>query len=63
MILMRNFGGAAGAAVVAVLLVDGGVTLAFGVLAIVAAAALLPALLLPSREAERRLHCKVPEHR
>jgi hypothetical protein len=29
--------------------------LAFGVLAIVAAAALLPALLLPSREAERRV--------
>jgi MFS family permease len=55
MILMRNFGGAAGAAVVAVLLVDGGVTVAFGVLAIVAAAALLPALLLPSREAERRV--------
>jgi len=55
MILMRNFGGAAGAAVVAVLLQDGGVTLAFGVLAVVAAAAILPALLLPSREGERRL--------
>ena len=55
MILMRNFGGAAGAAVVAVLLEDGGVTMAFGVLAIVAAAALLPALLLPSRSAEKRV--------
>ncbi len=55
MILMRNFGGAAGAAVVAVLLEDGGVTMAFGVLAIVAAAALLPALLLPSRSVEKQL--------
>ena len=55
MILMRNFGGAAGAAVVAVLLEDGGVTMAFGVLAIIAAAAILPALLLPSRSAEKRV--------
>jgi MFS family permease len=55
MILMRNFGGAAGAAVVAVLLVDGGVSVAFGIVAIVAAAALLPALLLPSREVERQV--------
>lgn len=55
MVLMRNFGGAAGAAIVAVLLEDGGVSVAFGVLAVVAAAALLPALLLPSPAAERRM--------
>jgi MFS family permease len=55
MVLMRNFGGAAGAAVVAVLLEDGGTTLAFGVLAIVAAAAIVPALLLPSPSRERRI--------
>jgi len=55
MLLMRNFGGAAGAAIVAVLLEDGGVTLAFGVLAAIAAAALLPALLLPSPFEERRM--------
>jgi MFS family permease len=55
MILMRNFGGAAGAAVVAVLLENRGVTVAFGTLTIVACAALLPALLLPSRKAEKRI--------
>jgi len=55
MVLMRNFGGAAGAAVVAVLLADAGVTMAFAILAAVAGAAMLPALLLPSPSAERRL--------
>lgn len=54
MVLMRNFGGAAGAAIVAVLLEGGGATLAFGVVAVVAATAILPALLLPSPDSERR---------
>ena len=54
-VLMRNFGGAAGAAVTAVLLADGGVTAAFGALALVAAVALVPALLLPSAGSEKRL--------
>lgn len=53
MVLMRNFGGAAGAAVTAVLLVDSGVRMAFGMLAIVALLALVPALLLPSPSRER----------
>ena len=53
MVLMRNFGGAAGAALTAVLLVDFGVRTAFGMLAIVALLALVPALLLPSPSRER----------
>jgi len=60
MVLMRNFGGAAGAAIVAVLLDKGGVTLAFSILAVVAAAALLPALLLPGPSSERRMHAVRP---
>ena len=55
MVLMRNFGGAAGAAVVAVFLTESGVGLAFGVLTVVALLALVPALLLPSPRAERKL--------
>lgn len=55
MVLMRNFGGAAGAAITAVLLVDFGVRVAFGTLAVVALLALLPALLLPSPGRERQL--------
>ena len=55
MVLMRNFGGAAGAAVVGVLLADLGVAQTFELVAFVALAALLPALLLPSRGAERSL--------
>lgn len=55
MVLMRNFGGAAGAAVTAVLLTGSGVPLAFGVLAVVALAALLPALMLPSPSGERAM--------
>jgi hypothetical protein len=41
--------------VTAVLLADGGVTTAFGALALVAAVALVPALLLPSAGSEKRL--------
>jgi hypothetical protein len=41
--------------VVAVLLTDSGVGLAFGVLAVVALLALIPALFLPSPRAERQL--------
>jgi hypothetical protein len=63
MVLMRNFGGAAGAAIVAVLLEDSGVSVAFGVLAIVAAAAMLPALLLPTPGAERRMLTAIDEQR
>ena len=48
MVLMRNFGGAAGAALIAVLLVDAGVNVAFGTMAVVALLALIPALSLPS---------------
>jgi len=55
MVLMRNFGGAAGAAVTAVLLADSGVSLAFGALVVVALLAFVPALLLPSPRDERRL--------
>lgn len=55
MVLMRNFGGAAGAALTAVLLADDGVRVAFGTLAVIALLALLPALLLPSHAGERRL--------
>ena len=55
MVLMRNFGGAAGAAVTAVLLADYGVRTAFGVLSVVAIAALLPSLLLPSPTRERSM--------
>ena len=55
MVLMRNFGGAAGAAVTAVLLADYGVRTAFGVLSVVAIAALLPSLLLPSPTRERAM--------
>lgn len=55
MVLMRNFGGAAGAAVTAVLLADSGISLAFGALVVVALLALVPALLLPSPRDERRL--------
>ncbi|MFM7212545.1 MAG: MFS transporter [Actinomycetota bacterium] len=55
MVLMRNFGGAAGAAITAVLLVDFSVRTAFGALAIVALLALLPAFLLPSHGTERQL--------
>ena len=53
MVLMRNFGGAAGAALTAVLLVDFGVRTAFGMLAIVALLAIIPALLLPAPGRER----------
>ena len=53
MVLMRNFGGAAGAAVTAVLLIDSGVPVAFGMLVTVALLALVPALLLPSPTRER----------
>lgn len=49
MVLMRNFGGAAGAAAVAVLLADFGTTVSFTVLAVIVASALIPALLLPAR--------------
>ena len=55
MVLMRNFGGAAGAAVTAVLLADSGISLAFGALVAVALLALVPALLLPSARDERQL--------
>jgi MFS family permease len=55
MVLMRNFGGAAGAAVTAVLLADSGISLAFGALIAVALLALVPALLLPSPRDERQL--------
>lgn len=55
MVLMRNFGGAAGAAVVAVLLADAGVDIAFGTLAVIVLLALLPVALLPSNSAERQL--------
>jgi MFS family permease len=55
MVLMRNFGGAAGAAVTAVLLADSGISLAFGALVAVALLALVPALLLPSPRDERQL--------
>jgi MFS family permease len=55
MVLMRNFGGAAGAALTAVLLVDAGVGVAFGTLAVIAALALAPAFLLPSLSGERRM--------
>ncbi|MFM8883250.1 MAG: MFS transporter [Solirubrobacterales bacterium] len=55
MVLMRNFGGAAGAALTAVLLADEGIRVAFGTLAVIALLALLPALLLPSPSGERRL--------
>lgn len=55
MVLMRNFGGAAGAAVTAVLLEDAGVLAAFGTLAIVALVGFVPALLLPSAGQEHAL--------
>jgi hypothetical protein len=54
-VLTRNFGGAAGASVVGVLLVTHEVQSTFAVVAFVGLAALLPALLLPSRGAERAL--------
>ena len=55
MVLTRNFGGAIGAAGMAVLLADLGVTMAFTVLAVVVAAAIVPALLLPSPRAEHAI--------
>lgn len=55
MVLMRNFGGAAGAAVTAVLLSDSGVNVAFAALAVVALLAVVPAMLLPSPREERQL--------
>ncbi len=55
MVLMRNFGGAAGAALTAVLLADEGVRVAFGTLSVLALLALLPALLLPSPSGEREM--------
>jgi predicted MFS family arabinose efflux permease len=55
MVLTRNFGGAIGAAGMAVLLADLGVNMAFTVLAVVVAAAIIPALLLPSPRAEHAM--------
>lgn len=55
MVLMRNFGGAAGAAVTAVLLADLGTAMTFTVLAAIGISGFLPALLLPSRAGERSL--------
>lgn len=54
-VLLRNFGGALGAAVTAVLLVDLGQHDTFLILAVVGAAVLLPTLLLPGRAAEAAL--------
>lgn len=55
MVLMRNFGGAAGAAITAVVLFGDGISSAFTVLAIVALMALVPSLMLPGRAKERAL--------
>ena len=54
-VLMRNFGGALGAAVMAVLLADVGTSSAFLIAAVVGLIALAPALLLPSRDAEHAI--------
>lgn len=53
MVLMRNFGGAAGAAVIGVLLVSDGVRPAFTVLFVVGLGALAFAMLLPSASDEK----------
>lgn len=55
MALMRNFGGAAGAAVTAVVLADRGVAAAFGVLLAVSLAAVIPATALPAIRDGRQL--------
>jgi MFS family permease len=54
-VLTRNFGGAAGASVVGVLLVTHEVQSTFAIVAFVGVAALLPAFLLPSWGTERAL--------
>ena len=54
-VLMRNFGGALGAAVMAVLLADVGTTTAFLLATLVGAVALAAAVLLPSRVSEHAI--------
>ncbi len=55
LVLLRNFGGALGVAVVAVLLADVGRPTTFWMLAAVGIAMVVPALLLPGRAGEERI--------
>ena len=54
-VLLRNFGGAVGAAAVAVLIADGGVQTGFFVAGVIALLGLLPALMLPRPRQEQTL--------